>query len=210
MLFLLSALSAARASDVIGEETHFEVVVGFGVGDRSLGAAPFVQQDTSRPLAGLDAAFAEYPLRDALVIGPRAEARVVAPPLRASVGYQRPYPDWEQAVRDTTEVDGDGVPVVSSVRAQTTDEVLLGIGLEAPTGLVVPFVDLLGAVHLADVVLEVDGRREAYRSESFSLAARAGLRWQVSDHTFVEIAGEGAPVGPRTWGASVGIGLAAF
>jgi hypothetical protein len=210
MLTLLIALAPAQASDVIGEEPHAELVVGFFAGDRSLGKAPFVQDGGDRPIAGLDEAFAGYPLHDAVVFGPRLEGRVVVPPLRASVGWQRPYPDWEVAVPDTSELDGAGVPLVSSVRALSTHEVVLGIGLEAPTGLLVPFVDVVGVVHWATVTLEVDGVRSDYHSESFSLGGRGGVRLQVSDHTFVELAGEGSPRGPRTWGVVLGLGVAAF
>jgi hypothetical protein len=197
-------------SDVIAEEIHLELEVGFLTGDRSLGDAPFSRVDIDeRPIADLDDPFAATPLRDAFVVGPRVEARVVAPPLRTSVGWQRPYPDW-QPVGDARERDGAGTPVISSVRALRTDEIVLGIGLEAPTGLVAPFVDLVGKVHVSKVSLAVDGVAATYRSESFSLGPRGGVRMQVSDHTFVQVAGEWIAVGPGTWGATVGLGVAAF
>lgn len=198
-------------SDVVAEEVHVELEAGFLGGDRSLGNAPFARIDADgRPLADLDDPFAGYPLRDAFVVGPRVEARVVAPPLRASLGWQRPYPDWGSPIPDERERDGAGAPVVSSVRALRTDEVVLGVGLEAPTGLVAPFVDLVGTVHVSKVALAVDGVAAEYASESFSLGPRAGLRVQVSDHTFVQAAGEWVIAGPGTWGATVGIGVAAY
>lgn len=200
---------AAAASDVIGEETHLELEVGFLLGDRGLGAVPFEQVSAGRPLAGLDASFAAHPLSDALVTGPRAEVRLVAPPLRTSLGWQRPYPDW-QVVPEARDVDGDGQAVLSEVRALRTDEWVLGIGVEAPTGVLVPFVDLVGTVHRSGVSLAVDGRAADYRSEAFSLGGRGGLRLQVSDHLFVQASGQGTVVGPSTWGAAVGLGLAAF
>ena len=141
--------AAAAASDVIGEETHLELEVGFLLGDRGLGAVPFEQVGAGRPLAGLDASFAAHPLSDALVTGPRAEVRLVAPPLRASLGWQRPYPDW-QIVPEARDVDGDGRAVISEVRALRTDEWVLGIGVEAAAA-----VDLREHVRLAliEVVL---------------------------------------------------------
>lgn len=205
--WLAGVAGAAEGSDVLGESTHVEVEVGFLAGDRSLGAVPFEQRGAGRPLAGLDASFRSEPLSDALVTGPRAELRAVAPPLRVSLGWQRPYPDW-QVVPERADRDGAGAPVVSEVRALRTDEVLLGIGLEAPTGVLVPFVDLVGTVHASTVALSVDGRTARYASEAFSLGGRAGLRLQVSDHLFAQAAGTATAVGPSTWGASLGLGAA--
>lgn len=206
----LGAAPVAAASDVIGEEDHLELELGFLAGDRSLGVAPFSRTDPgSRPLAGLDEPFAAYPLRDALVVGPRVEARVVAPPLRVTLGWQRPYPDW-QPIPTGREPDGAGAPTVTSVRGLTDDEWLLGLGVEAPTGLVVPTLDLVGAVHVVRAEVEADGRTTTWRSESFSLGPRAGLRVQVSDRTFLSASGELGLFGPRTWGAAVGLGVAAF
>jgi hypothetical protein len=202
--------SAAMASDLLGEEPHAELEVGFLVGDRSFGEVPFERADQGRPLAGLDGPFLAYPLSDSLVTGPRAEVRAVAPPLRVSLGYQRPYPDWAVAVPDVADRDGADVPVLTSVRALRTDEVALGLGLEAPTGVMVPFADLLGTVHRSSVALEVDGRPAHYTSEAFSLSGRGGLRLQVADHLFVQASGQATFLGPATWGASVGIGVAAY
>ncbi len=201
--------TVAAAGDVIGEEAHVEVEVGFLAGDRSLGAVPFEQVGGGRPLAGLDASFRARPLSDSLVSGPRAEVRAVAPPLRVSLGWQRPYADW-RVVPERAEVDGDGAAVVSEVRALRTDELVLGIGLEAPTGLLVPFADLVGTVHRSTVALAVDGRPADYASEAFSLGARGGLRLQVDDHLFVQASGQWSALGPSTWGATLGLGAAAF
>lgn len=201
-------LAVARASDVIGEGPHVELEAGFLGGVRELGEAPFRQvDDDDRPIAGLDDPFAAYPLTDALVVGPRVEARLVVPPLRVSAGWQRVYPDW-QPVDAVREPDAAGTPVVSSVRALTVDEARIGIGVEAPTGLVVPFLDVVGDVRIARVSLEVDGRPAEFRSETFSLGARAGLRAQVSDVTFVQGSAEVLPLGPLSWGGSLGIGVA--
>ena len=206
-----ATFAAAMASDVLGETAHGELEVGFFGGSRALGEAPYelVEAGDERPVAGLDDPFAAYPLTDALVIGPRVEARFVAPPLRLGVGWQRVYPDWEP-VDDHREPDGAGAPAISSVRRFTTDEARFAIGLEVPTGLVVPIVDLVGDVHLSTVALEIDGVPATYRSESFSLGGRAGLRAQVSDATFLQVSGEVSPLGPFSWGASVGVGVALY
>ena len=124
-------MAVASASDVLSEEPHTELLVGFHAGQRSYGHAPFQIVEGQRPLAGLDEPFAAYPLDDAVVLGPRAEARIVVPPLRVTGGWQRAYPDWEQAIPDTSELDGDGDPVQASVRGLRTDEVVMGIGVEA-------------------------------------------------------------------------------
>lgn len=206
----MSWLAVAGASDVLSEEPHTELLVGFHAGQRSYGHAPFQIVDDQRALGGLDEPFAAYPLNDAVVMGPRAEGRVVVPPLRVTGGWQRAYPDWEQAVPDTSELDGKGNAVQSSVRGLRTDEVVMGIGMEAPTGLVVPWLDLVGIVHVSRLALEVDGRSVDYHDESFSLAGRAGIRWQVGDHVFVEASGEYSPIGIRSWGAGVGLGVACY
>ncbi|MEQ1506151.1 MAG: hypothetical protein ABMB14_28220, partial [Myxococcota bacterium] len=65
-----------------------------------------------------------------------------------------------------------------------------------------------GEVHRAEVGLEVDGVPATFRSRSFSLGARGGLRLQVGEHTFAQAAGEYTPFGPSAWGATVGVGLA--
>lgn len=209
-MWWFAVMQQAAASDVIGDEAHVELELGFLAGDRSFGKIPFEQTGSGRPLAGLDASFLAYPLSDTFVTGPRAELRAVAPPLRVSLGWQRPYPDWQVAVPDVQDVDGNGGRVRSSVRALHTDELLLGLGVEAPTGVLVPFLDLVGTVHRSSVSLEVDGRAADYVSEGFSLGARGGLRLQCSEHLFVQASGLYAPTGPQTWGATLGLGVAAF
>jgi hypothetical protein len=199
----------AWGSDVLSERAHVELEVGFYAGDRSLGVAPFeLVTEEGQKIAGLDDAFAVYPLHDALVAGPRTELRVVAPPLRSAVGVQAVFPEWEVLPPEVPEHDAEGLPVLSSVRGTVMTDVVLAVGLEAPTGVLVPFVDLVGTVHLARVALEVNGEAASFRSRSFSMGGRGGLRLQFGEHTFAQAAGEYTPFGPSRWGATAGVGVA--
>ncbi|MEQ1565586.1 MAG: hypothetical protein ABMA64_08110 [Myxococcota bacterium] len=207
-MWLLWGSAALAGTDVLSEKAHVELEAGFYAGDRSLGVAPFeLVGPDGRPIAGLDGPFAEYPLRDALVAGPRLELRVVDPPLRASLGVAAVFPEWDVASPEVAETGVAG-PVVSSVRGAAMFDGVSTIGLELPTGLLVPFADLVGTVHVTDLALEVDGVPATFRSRSFSLGARGGVRLQVGKHTFAQAAGEVTPFGPSRWGATVGVGVA--
>jgi hypothetical protein len=196
-------------SDVLSERAHVELEVGFYGGDRSLGRAPFeIVDEDGRKIAGLDGAFNEYPLRNAIVAGPRTEFRIVAPPLRAAVGGQVVFPRWDELPPEVPEHDSEGVPVITSIRGARMHDVVLAVGLEAPTGVLVPFVDLVGTVHLTQVALEVSGQPATFQSRSFSMGGRGGLRLQFDEHAFLQGAGEYTPFGPSRWGATVGVGVA--
>lgn len=204
-----ASLSAFGGTDVLSERPHVELEGGFFMGDRSLGIAPFeLEGEDGRPIGGLDAPFEEYPLRAALVAGPRLEARVVAPPLRGSFGVQLVFPQWDVLPPEVSEWDGAHVPVLSSVRSTVASDLVFAIGAEAPLGVCAPFAEVVGTIHSTRVSLEVDGIPASYTSKSFSLGPRAGLRLQVSDHTFLQAAGEWTPFGPSRWGATLGVGLA--
>ncbi|MEQ1503948.1 MAG: hypothetical protein ABMB14_17030, partial [Myxococcota bacterium] len=115
-MWLYWGSAALAGADVLAERGHVELEVGFYAGDRSLGVAPFeLVGDDGRPIAGLDEAFGAYPLRDALVAGPRLELRGIAPPLRASVGAAVVFPEWEVLPPEVAETGAAG-PTVSSVR----------------------------------------------------------------------------------------------
>jgi hypothetical protein len=144
------------------------------------------------------------------VAGPHAEFRIVAPPLRASAGGQIVFPRWDELPPVVSEHDAEGVPVSSQIRGARLRDVVLAVGLEAPTGVLVPFVDLIGTTHLSEVELEINGEPATFRSRSFSMGGRGGLRLQVDEHAFLQAAGEYTPFGPSRWGASVGLGVAFY
>lgn len=201
--------TSLAGTGVLSERDHVEIEGGFYMGDRSLGIAPFqLEDEDGRPIAGLDEAFGEYPLRAALVAGPRAEARYVAPPLRGSVGFQVVFPQWDVPIPESSEVDGGQTLVISSVRSLAATDLVFAIGAEAPLGVLAPFIEAAGTIHRTKVALEVDGKPAHYTSQSFSIGPRAGVRLQFGEHTFVQGAGEWTPFGPSRWGATLGVGLA--
>ncbi len=211
--FALAALflfpGAALAGDIMSEETHLEIGVGFMGGVRSYGSAPFAIASDNEGLAGLDEPFVLIPFEDSAVFGPRWESRLVLSQIRMTLGYQRPYPTWE-GLESTRATGVDGEKLSASARGLRANELRFGLGLEPPTGKVTPFVDLVGDIAWVSTDLAVAGDAATYTSESFSLAARSGLRIQAADYVFVEAAGEYGLVGPNEWGAQLTVGFAIY
>jgi len=206
---LLLAPSAAFADDLISENPHFEMSVGFMGGVRSYGAAPFAIEGRTDTLAGLDEPFEIVPFEDSVVFGPRWESRVVLSPIRLTLGYQRPYPTWSGLEGTRAELP-DGSRVSVEARGLKVDEVRFGLGIEAPNTRVTPFVDLVGDVSWVRAELAVDGAPASFATESFSLAGRGGLRFQTHDNVFVEAAGEYGLVGANDWSTHLMVGFAVF
>jgi len=197
------------AGDVMSEETHLEIAVGFMGGVRSYGTAPFALASDNEGLAGLDEPFVLIPFEDSPVFGPRWESRLVLSQIRMTLGYQRPYPTWE-GLESTRATGVDGQKLPASARGLRANELRFGLGLEPPTGRVTPFVDLVGDIAWVSTDLAVNGDAATYKSESFSLAGRGGLRIQAADYVFIEAAGEYGLVGPNEWGAQLMVGFALY
>jgi len=208
-MMMLGGSAQAIAKDQLSQEPHAEVAVGFMGGVRSSGAAPFAVKGKASGDAGLEKPFEASPFEDSAVVGPRVEMRVVVTPIRLTVGYQRPYPTWH-GLQSTRVTLPDGRDVTASTRGLSIDELRFGLGVEAPLGPVSPFVDLVGDMGWSRAELAVDGSSASYVSESFSLAARGGLRVQTHDVVFVEVAGEAGLVGAHDWSGHVMVGFAFF
>ena len=201
--------TGALAGDVMSEETHFELAVGFMGGVRSYGHAPFAIASDNVGLAGLDEPFVLIPFEDSPVFGPSWESRLVLSQIRMTLGYQRPYPTWE-GLESTRATGVDGQKLAASARGLRANELRFGLGLETRSGKVTPFVDLVGDIAWVSTDLAVNGDAATYTSESFSMAARGGVRLQAADYVFVEVAGEYGLLGPNEWGAQLMVGFAIY
>jgi len=201
--------TAALADDLLSENSHFEMSVGFMGGMRSYGAAPFAVDGKTDTLAGIEEPFVLIPFEDSAVFGPRWETRVVLSPIRMTLGYQRPYPTWT-GLEGTRATGPAGEKYEVSARGLKADELRLGLGVEVPTSRVTPFVDLVGDIAWVRADLAVDGVPVQYSSESFSLATRGGVRIQTHEAAFVEVAGEYGLVGANDWSAHLMVGFAVF
>jgi hypothetical protein len=206
---LLGVSAEALAEDPLSQQPHAEVAIGFMGGVRSYGNAPFAVDGKGGDRAGIEKPFDALPFQDSVVFGPRLEMRVVVTPIRVTVGYQRPYPTWN-GLEGTRVTLPDGQAVAASTRGLTVDELRFGLGVEAPLGPVSPFVDLVGDIALSRADLSIDGSPVSYTSESFSLAARGGMRVQTHDVMFVEVAAEAGLVGAHDWSGHLMVGFAFF
>jgi len=201
--------AAAHAGDLISEENHFELSVGFMGGARSYGEGSFQMNRGDSDIAGARDPFDSGLYRNVPVVGPRWESRMVVSHTRLTLGYQIPFavyePQDEHVLIDTPTGQKDVAP-----ESLFAHEIRFGLGAEVPAEHVAPFVDLVGDLHLVNTTLAVDGEPTRFRSTSFSMAARAGARIQIEEHIFVEVSGEVGIVGPTQYGGQVMVGTALF
>lgn len=194
------------ASDAASRE-HFELTMGFLAGERRLSELTFASGSSDPRAAGLVAPFQAAPFDQALVLGLRWELRLVVAHVRMTAGFDLPFTRY--AVPDTTRTygSGEGEQIVTTRSVQPW-ELRFGIGVEHAFGPIVPFVDLIGAVHGVDATLAIDGVGEVgYGAVGFGFSIRPGLRLMTSDWLFVQTSaqiGIGAPV---IWDAELSVGF---
>ena len=208
-LATISTSSAARA-DESDPQDHGEFTMGFLGGDRRYSDVPFALGGGSgAPLVATDpnAPFRSAPLDRVSVYGVRYDARLVVSFVRMTAGIDFPFASTGSGA--THDLIG-GVDHTVSVDSLRPIELRFGLGVEAPTRPFVPFVDLLGGVHWISASLRVDGQEVDYHAATFGFAARAGVRFQLRDWYFVQLAGEVGLGGDIRWGGELSVGFSTF
>ncbi|MGZ6095951.1 MAG: hypothetical protein ACXWUG_28170, partial [Polyangiales bacterium] len=161
--------SAAFAADSDEHSDSLSDHVAFSMG--FLGAArdyrnsPFeVKSGSGAALLGPDpsAPFHQMPFDRLPVAGLRYDTRVVVSGVRMTAGFDFPF-----ASGTVTHANLGGVDRTLTLASLRPYELRFGIGYEAPTKKIVPFIDLLGGVHWTTANLLVDGEPVSYSSTAF-------------------------------------------
>jgi hypothetical protein len=198
----------ARADDELHD--HAEFTMGFLAGERRYADIPFSLVDgggSSLVSNDAHAPFLHAPLDKVSVYGVRYDARLVVSFVRMTAGFDLPF---AATGTSSSTYDIGGTPRTVSVDSLRPYELHFGIGVEAPTHQVVPFVDLLGGVHWVTASLLVDGQKVDYRATTFGFAARAGVRVQLREWFFAQLAGEIGLGGDIRWGGELSVGFSTF
>ena len=205
---VMLAPTPAHARD--SELDHLEFSMGFLGGSRSYQNTGFeVQGGAGAALVGSDARapFQHAPFDRLATYGLRYDTRLVVNCVRMTAGFDFPFPNTAPGASRYTLGGVDRSVAVDSLRPY---ELRFGLGVEAPTRPLVPFVDLLGGVHWTSATLLVDGEKVDYRATSFNYSVRAGVRMQVRDWYFVSLAGELGLSGDVRWGTELSVGFTSF
>ncbi|HMR75820.1 MAG TPA: hypothetical protein PKD61_11925 [Polyangiaceae bacterium] len=192
----------------VTQQDHFELSMGFLLGQRSYANTTFNPSDGTAALS-LDEAFGAAPYDRVLALGLRYDARLVVSYVRMTAGFDLPFAAYDAATtRGQYDVDGQARDV--SVRSLSIKGLRFGIGGEYPFKAVAPFVDLLGSMNLLDTTLQVDGQTHDYESTTFGFSVRGGIRLQVRRWFFASIAGEVGLNSDVLWGGELSGGFSTF
>lgn len=209
---ILSATSDACAaeSDEAADwlTDHVAFSMGFLGAARDYRSAPFeVRDGAGARLLGADhrEPFRSAPFDRLPVYGLRYDTRLVVSGVRMTAGFDFPF---ASAVATRATLAGaERTLTLASLRPY---ELRFGIGYEAPTKKLVPFIDLLGGVHWTTATLLVDGESVNYASTAFAYSVRAGVRLDLRKSFFMAAAGEIGLGGDVRWGGELVVGFKTF
>lgn len=202
VLFFASGARAAEDGD------HVAFSMGFLGATRDYRSMPFdVKDGSGARLLGVDPRepFHQAPFDRLPVYGLRYDTRLVVNMVRMTAGFDFPF-----ASATATRASVGGVDRAVTLASLRPYELRFGIGLEAPTQKIVPFVDLLGGVHWTTATLLVDGEPVNYASTSFAYSVRAGVRVDLRKSFFLAAAGELGLGGDIRWGGELVVGFKSF
>lgn len=211
--FVLAALLASTllpASALADEgEDHLEISLGFLAGQRAYDKLPFVRAGGPSELFGgtLPASIVSgASLDEVLVYGLHWDLRVVLSYVRMTLGFDLPFADGG-AFGGSRHVTVRGVERDVTLTDVSPYELRFGLGGEIPFDVIVPFVDLIGAVHWVDVELATGEDLVDYEATRFGFSVRAGAKIYLEEPLFVEVAGEAGIVGDTIWSATLAVGF---
>jgi hypothetical protein len=211
------AMLSLDASDARAAETeehsesltdHVAFSMGFLGAARNYGASPFEVQDGSGArFLGPDpsAPFHQLPFTRLPVAGLRYDTRLVISGVRMTAGFDFPF-----ASGTVTHADLGGIDRTITLASLRPYELRFGIGYEAPTKKIVPFIDLMGGVHWTSASLLVDGEPVRYSSTAFAYSVRAGVRIDLRKAFFAAAAAELGLGGDVRWGGELVVGFKTF
>jgi hypothetical protein len=209
LAFAVFVLCSPRAAHARDDFDHAEFSMGFLSGARSYTNAPFqvtdgagarlIAQDTREPFR--QATFDRVP-----VYGLRYDARLVLSFVRMTAGFDFPFTSFPAASRAVL----GGTERTLAVDSLRPYELRFGIGVEAPSPIIVPFLDLIGGVHWTSATLIVDGDKVNYQATSFAYVLRGGVRVDLRRSFFLTASGEIGLSGDVRWGADLSVGFRTF
>jgi hypothetical protein len=202
LLLIASNASASEVDDFLSDHVAFSM--GFLGATRDYRRSPFeVTDGAGSRLLGSDprVPFHQAPFDRLPVYGLRYDTRLVISGVRMTAGFDFPF----ASAAATTVVDR--TVTLASLRPY---ELRFGIGYEAPTKRVVPFIDLLGGVHWTTASLLVDGEPVNYASTAFAYSVRAGVRVDLRKAFFMSAAGELGLGGDVRYGGELVVGFKTF
>lgn len=190
-------------------DDHLEITLGFLAGQRAYDELPFAHAGGPSELLGgsLPAAvIAGADLDQVFVYGLHWDLRLVVSYVRMTLGFDLPFPDtstYGSARRLTIRGEDRDVAVTDLAPY----ELRFGLGGEVPFGVVVPFIDLIGAVHWVDMELATGEDTVLYDATRFGFSVRAGAKIHIDEPLFLEVAGEAGIVGDTVWSATLAFGF---
>jgi hypothetical protein len=208
VLFMTSQARAAESEEHDWLTDHVAFSMGFLGATRDYRSTPFVVRDgEGARLLGADprAPFRLAPFDRLPVVGLRYDTRLVVSGVRMTAGFDFPFAS-AAATRATLGGEDRSV-TLASLRPY---ELRFGIGYEAPTKKLVPFIDLLGGVHWTTAALLIDGESVNYASTAFAYSVRAGVRVDLRKAFFMSAAGELGLGGDVRWGGELVVGFKTF
>lgn len=195
-------------ADEDDDRDHLTFSMGFLGATRDYRSAPFtLQGGAGAPKLGPDprTPFQSGPFDRLPVFGLRYDTRLVISGIRMTAGFDLPF-----ASAAATHMNLGGADRTLTLDSLRPYELRFGIGWEAPTRKIVPFIDLLGGVHWTTATLLVDGDPVNYSATSFATSIRAGVRVDLRKGFFVSAAGEAGLRGDVRWGGELVVGFKTF
>jgi hypothetical protein len=202
--FALSSLVAANAH--ADDDEHIAFSIGFLGAARDYRNTPFDLQSGAAPL-GPDPRepFHHAPFDRLPVYGLRYDTRLVISGVRMTAGFDFPF-----AGAAATQMNLAGAERTVTLSSLRPYDLRFGIGWEAPTRRLVPFIDLLGGVHWTRATLIVDGQPVSYAATAFAYSVRAGVRVDLRKAFFLAAAGELGLGGDVRYGGELVVGFKSF
>lgn len=205
-----STASADDYYDYDESRDHFEITLGFMMGQRAYDDLAFIHAGGPSDLLGgklPGVVTSGASLDDVLVYGLHWDIRAVVSYVRMTLGFDLPFPDPSAYVTTRTYTIG-GVDREVTVLDVAPYELRFGLGGEIPFDVIVPFIDLIGAYHWVDMEVASGADTMRYEATRFGFSVRGGARVYLEEPAFLEFAGEAGIVGDTIWSATLAVGFA--
>lgn len=189
---------------------HFEITMGFLVGQRSYTKSRFQFDDGNAGNIGggqLVEPFEKAPFDKVTVMGLRYDMRLVISYVRLLAGFDFPFPSYRtQDATGTYTIQGTQRTV--TVQSLSAKELRFGLGAEYPYKSIAVFADLIGGVHWSSAEFAIDGSNANYSATDFAFSGRGGIRLHVRPWFFASLSGEVGIIGDIVWNGDMSVGFA--
>lgn len=189
---------------------HFEVTMGFLVGQRAYSKSRFEFDDGNAESIGggqLVEPFEQPPFDKVMVLGLRYDMRLVISYIRLLAGFDFPFPSY-RTQDATAKYMVQGMEREVTVQSLSAKELRFGLGAEYPYKSIAVFADLIGGVHWTSAEFAIDGLKANYSATDFAFSGRGGIRLHVRPWFFASVAGEVGIIGDIVWNGDMSVGFA--